>query len=342
MPCFSEPIGGWATTDSSHYQGALADVARAKHMIDCYLNMNGISTPDGSPATLPGKKVDLKLVPFSMSLVTDELIYTLGQHCMCDGIDFYRVYEMRSVIGDHGHEPIYRFILFRVQQALRSGLYFERFDPLHFRSLNVGDEQSLFVTRDPELAPAVLKWSGSSCLDLPRRWLTLDPPVLDRLALTAGHSYPLLDRLLGDKTLDGLRWSHILYSFMAYLSMKPDCESKYAPAIARLSELITTRTPVGERLGGFSFTPKLGEVDLSKKLWTFSRGQELVAACSGGKEGPVFQCFRPLCLQAAQWLKQFSFGPVDYPSQKWKGAKPSFVLPSAAVWTQLAVAKMHE
>ena len=99
MPCFSPLIGEWAATDSAPYQQALADVEKLKHRMDAYLEMAGMCRPDGTRAELPGVRRADDAQPFDLGLVKGPLMPSLAQHCLCDGIGFYQLYELQSPSG---------------------------------------------------------------------------------------------------------------------------------------------------------------------------------------------------------------------------------------------------
>ncbi len=329
MPCFSPLIGEWAATDSAPYQQALADIEKLKHMIDAYLEMAGMCRPDGTRAELPGVRRADYAQPFDLGLVKGPLMHSLAQHCLCDGIGFYQLYELQSVMED---DDPYRAIAQTLATAMRAGCGARPYRKKDYQDLDCRKAPLDLRLEEPAQGPQVQSWTRSD--SGPWRWLRLQPA----LGLPTDRSCPLLDSLMGPESLLGLKWSHLLFSLMTYLSHKPAARPRYEETVTLMTQALSGRPPVDQRVGGYSYAPKLAQSPLVGELRALQAERQVVVACSGHGADTRFQAYRPLCLQACRWLWNLCSPELSAP---WTGNLPPTPYPAPLVWTQLAVAQRY-
>lgn len=309
MPCFEPLVGETDPTDSPDYQRTLERTERAKHIIHVYLRLNGIGLPDG--ATPPTIRADVPASPteFSLDQVTPQLVHKMAQHCLCDGLHFIDLHTMASVLYNLPSEAPYRAILLAIGNAMRKPAS-EPYSNEYSGLLDPAKYLRMFPQFEPADSPDVKHCSASRQDSLPRRWLKLSEDCLTLHNLPADHSYPLLDSLLGPDSLAGLRWSHLLYSLMAYLERKPAARAKYGKATTRLSQLIQANPPNQDTVNNLSYGPRLEVVDLSGHLLTLQGSSYLLVALTdlGGKL--AFHCYEPLCLAATDLLHGYCIEPA--------------------------------
>lgn len=279
MPCFSSLVGEWAAYDEPAFQSELARAERMLHVVDCYLVLSGMRPPRKTRVEVPGDVGELR--PFCLADLDGEWVHRVAQHCLCDGVDFYSVYQMESVLDSRPDYMAYRVIVLGVAALMRTRLANRPFDAeevkLYWPSkagLEVQEGEAEFFLIET-----------SSCEILPRSWLRAHPSS----GLPIGHSYPLLRSL-------PMTRSAVLFSLMAYLSLKPESRAKYEAATLRLAELVQVHS------GGDyeSFVPDSDPIDPGARCVRVvsPAGVELAIM----QEGFRVQCYRPLSLKTCNFL----------------------------------------
>ena len=339
-------VGETEPPESPPFQQMQARAERAIHMIDSYLLLHRIDLPLG--ARRPDRRIDLgRLKPFSLTQIAGELVHRMAQHCLCDGLGFYELYEMASVVWALPLGTVYEPILLAVGGCMRSGQAGQPYKPgADPRFLEVPELQ--FEPIDPI---PVLSSSPSSGGGPRRHWLKLGESYLEARGLPVRHSYPLLD----DLPPKDLRLSQLLYSLMAYLTYNPQARPKYEAATLRLAELIPAYASRQLHVDGLCNAPRLAQVDLQGEVVALQSEETVLLALGKEASGMAFQCYRPLCLDGCALLRGWSpdyWGTSQTPRAQQGLTYRSFwpqglelkdaPLPPATVWTQLAVASLYQ
>lgn len=339
-------VGETHPPESSAFQEMLARAERAVHMINSYLLLNQISLPLG--ARRPELRANPgNLKPFALTRIDGPLVHRMAQHCLCDGIGFYEMYEMASVVWALPLGTVYEPILLAIGACMRAEHASRPYKP--------GSDPRFLEVSELQFEPAdsipVLSSSASSSGGPRRQWLKLEDRYLDERGLPSGHSYPLLDGL----PLEELRLSHLLYSLMAYLAYNPESRAKYEAATLRLAELIPAYASRQHHVDGLCSRPRLAPVNLKGEVVALQAEETVLIALGKEDSGVAFQCYHPLCLdgcalltgwshsswghsqtaRAQQGLTHRAFWPDGV---KLEGAP----LPPSTVWTQLAVARLYQ
>jgi len=89
-------VGELEPPESPEFQSWLNRAERAVHLVNSYLLLHQIALPLG--AKRPDIRLEQgKLAPFSLERIGEELGHRMAQHCVCDRVDFYDLYQMASV-----------------------------------------------------------------------------------------------------------------------------------------------------------------------------------------------------------------------------------------------------
>ena len=305
LPAFAGEI---EPPESPSFQETLCEAEPVIRIVNSYLLLQQIDPPVG--AVVPKLRFDevLPRRPFDQCLVDLDLVQRMAQHCLCDGLHFLDLFAMASVLHEHPlgqvYEPIFRAIAIAMRTGFAAGGS-NRETEWWLRSQMGGN------TFEPDLELQVVQARPSSSKGPGRRWLKLAPSCLEAAGLPANHSYPLLHSLIGSDRLDGLKWSHLLYSLMAYLAHAPAARPKYETATRRLAELIPAYASRQTYVDGLVYGPKLAPVELSDFILALEWNNELLIGLANRDGGLSFQCYRPLCLNGCNYLRAFCIEPEE-------------------------------